>query len=109
MSVAAHYSCIAWVPSRSVATPGRGRPAGFGGWKVHVRTPFGNYTSSGWQSRELAAWQADVARRLFVSEGLMSAKGVVWNFPDRAFDAELHVGDGLRATCEKLLLKAGKE
>jgi len=104
------FKCVQWVPSSgTIDYPGKpaGRPSGNGAWKVVVRTPWGNYTSSGWPSDRLAAWQADCVRRYLIQKFMLSGKRVDYNFPERiaTFDETKHVGPGLRQFYENLLLK----
>ena len=96
MALIKHMRCVRWVPSKGMdpeaklPTHGgkfRGRPANpnGGSWQVYVPTTgFGTYYSSGFASRELAGWDADIARWYLTYAGLLSPRVAVrYNFPER--------------------------
>jgi len=80
--------CVRWRASKGCPdrVSGRGRPAmpNGGAWRVKVATAHcGVYTQDGFGSRELAAWEADIARRYLLYAGLITGAKLRWNYPER--------------------------
>jgi len=109
VSLARHYSCVVFQPAKVLKeSTGRGRPSkGFGAYRIKVKTPAGTFSCSGFQSRELAARYADIARKFLVHHVVMSDKNVRWNFPEEvnAINFTRDVGVSLRHFAQKAIIE----